>query len=308
MTSSLGEQEKVETVIQAFGAYLLWAIFPLYFPLLEPAAPVEILAHRFVWTLLFMVIALTVMKSWRELRAASPRTWGAIFAAALFISVNWGVYVYLVNTGQVAEAALGYFINPLVSVVLAMIFFRETLSKLQLASVIVAIFAVIVLTVGVGHPPVLGLALALSFGFYGLMKKKVSLSSAASLTAESAVITPIAIAYLAWLTYTGQSTFTSHGTSHTLLLMSAGIATAVPLLLFGQGAKKLPLATIGLMQYITPVIQMTLAVTVLGEELSPERWIGYFIIWGAVALFIADLIIKLAAQQRRRRFARRQVS
>lgn len=288
-------------MIQAFGAYLLWAVFPLYFPLLEPAGPVEILAHRFVWTLVFMAIALSFMRAWPELKAASAKTWGTIFIAALLIAVNWGVYVYLVNSGQVAEAALGYFINPLVSVLLAMIFFRESISKLQLGSVILAIIAVIVLTIGVGHPPVWALALAFSFGFYGMMKKRVSLSSAASLTAESAVITPIALAYIAWLAYTGESTFTSEGTGHTLLMMSAGIATAVPLLLFGEGAKRLPLATIGLMQYITPVIQMTLAVTVLGEELSPERWIGYFIIWGAVALFICDLVVNLVRQQRRRK-------
>jgi chloramphenicol-sensitive protein RarD len=288
-------------VIQAFGAYLLWAVFPLYFPLLEPAGPVEILAHRFVWTLVFMAIALSFMRAWPELKAASAKTWGTIFIAALLIAVNWGVYVYLVNSGQVAEAALGYFINPLVSVLLAMIFFRESISKLQLGSVILAIIAVIVLTIGVGHPPVWALALAFSFGFYGMMKKRVSLSSAASLTAESAVITPIALAYIAWLAYTGESTFTSEGTGHTLLMMSAGIATAAPLLLFGEGAKRLPLATIGLMQYITPVIQMTLAVTVLGEELSPERWIGYFIIWGAVALFICDLVVNLVRQQRRRK-------
>ncbi|MDO5029624.1 MAG: EamA family transporter RarD [Corynebacterium sp.] len=288
-------------MIQAFGAYLLWAVFPLYFPLLEPAGPVEILAHRFVWTLVFMAIALSFMRAWPELKAASAKTWGTIFIAALLISVNWGVYVYLVNSGQVAEAALGYFINPLVSVLLAMIFFRESISKLQLGSVILAIVAVIVLTIGVGHPPVWALALAFSFGFYGMMKKRVSLSSAASLTAESAVITPIALAYIAWLAYTGESTFTAEGTGHTLLMMSAGIATAVPLLLFGEGAKRLPLATIGLMQYITPIIQMTLAVTILGEELSPERWIGYFIIWGAVALFICDLVVNLVRQQRRRK-------
>ena len=292
-------------MIQAFGAYLLWALFPLYFPLLEPAGAVEILAHRFVWTLVFMVIALSFMRAWPELKAASAKTWGTIFIAALLISVNWGVYVYLVNNGQVAEAALGYFINPLVSVLLAMIFFRESISRLQLGSVILATIAVIVLTIGVGHPPLGALALAFSFGFYGLMKKRVSLSSAASLTAESAVITPIALAYILWLSSNGQSTFTSEGTGHTLLMMSAGVATAIPLLLFGEGAKRLPLATLGLMQYLTPVLQITLAVTVLGEQLEPERWIGFFIIWGAVALFICDLILKMRRQRRVRRELRK---
>lgn len=287
-------------MFQALGAYLLWAVFPLYFPLLEPAGAVEILAHRFVWTFLFMALVLCFKRAWPELKAADARTWWSTVVAALLISVNWGVYVYLVNNGQVAEAALGYFINPLVSVLLAMVFFRESISKLQFGSVILAALAVIVLTIGVGHPPLWALALAFSFGFYGLMKKRVKLSSIASLTAESAVVTPLALAYLCWLTASGESTFTSLGVGHALLLASAGVATALPLLLFGEGAKRLPLATIGLMQYITPVIQMTLAVTILGEELSPERWLGYFIIWGAVGLFIADLVMSLIRQRRRR--------
>lgn len=291
-------------MIQAFGAYLLWAIFPLYFPLLEPAAPIEILAHRFIWTFALMAIVVLVTRTWRELRAASLRTWGVVFAAALFIAVNWGVYVYLVNNGHVAEAALGYFINPLVSVLLAVIFLKESLSKLQLASIAVAFVAVVVLTIGVGYPPVWGLALAFSFGFYGLLKKQVPLSAEASLTAESAVITPIALVYLLWLSSQGTSTFTSEGTGHTLLLISAGAVTAVPLLLFGIGAKKIPLATIGLMQYITPAVQMALAVFVFKEHLSPERWIGFIIIWIAVAIFMIDIVQRMRVRRRTRRAAR----
>lgn len=290
-------------MFEALGAYLLWGLFPLYFPLMEPASSLEILAHRFVWTFAFMALALIPMRAWPELRRAPLKTWGIIFAAACFIAVNWGVYVYLVNSNQVAEAALGYFINPLVSVVLGMVFFRERLNHLQVASVAVAIVAVIVLTMGLGKPPVWGLALAFSFGLYGLMKKKVSLSAAASLTAESAVITPIAIGYLVWLSSRGESTFVGHGVGHSLLLLSAGIATAVPLLLFGLGAKKLPLSTIGLMQYITPVIQMLMAVFVFHEHLSANRWLGYIIIWISVALFIIDIVRKMRRSRQRRRAA-----
>lgn len=295
-------------MIQAFGAYLLWAIFPLYFPLLEPAAPLEILAHRFIWTFALMAVVLLVTKKWRELRAASARTWGITVAAAAFIAVNWGVYVFLVNTGRVAEAALGYFINPLVSVLLAVIFLKESLSRLQLASIAVAFIAVIVLTIGVGYPPVWGLALAFSFGFYGLLKKQVSLSAGASLTAESAVVMPIAIGYLVWLGNQGVGTFTTEGTSHTLLLMSSGVITAVPLLLFGIGAKKIPLATIGLMQYLTPAVQMALAVFVFKEHLSTERWIGFIIIWIAVAIFMVDIVKRMRARRRTRRNAKRAVT
>jgi chloramphenicol-sensitive protein RarD len=291
-------------VIQAFLAYLLWGAFPLYFPLLQPAGPVEILAHRFVWTLVVMAVILLVMRKWRELREASRRTWGIVAAAAFFIAVNWGVYVYAVNSGHIAEAALGYFINPLVSVLLGVIFLKERLSVLQKWSVGIAAIAVIVLTIGVGRPPVIALLLAFSFGFYGLMKKRVDLSATASLTAESAIMTPLAIAYLAFLGAQGTGTFTAHGPGHALLLVSAGFATAVPLLLFGIGAKKIPLSTIGLMQYITPMMQMSIAIFIAGEHLEPARWIGYVIIWVAVAVFVADIVLRHGRNRRRRRAER----
>ncbi len=288
-------------MIQGFLAYLLWGIFPLYFPLLQPAGPVEILAHRFVWTLVVMAIVLLVMRKWRELREASARTWGIVSLAAIFIAVNWGVYVYAVNSGHVAEAALGYFINPLVSVLLGVIFLKERLSPLQKWSVAIAAIAVVVLTIGVGRPPVLALVLAFSFGFYGLLKKRVQLSATASLTAESMIMTPLAIAYLVYLGREGTGTFTAHGAGHALLLVSAGFATALPLLLFGIGAKKIPLSTIGLMQYITPTMQMSIAIFIAGEHLEPARWIGYVIIWVAVAVFIADIVIRHRRTRRTRR-------
>lgn len=291
-------------MIQAFLAYLLWGAFPLYFPLLQPAGPVEILAHRFVWTLVVMAVILLVMGKWRELRDASRRTWGIVAAAAFFIAVNWGVYVYAVNSGHIAEAALGYFINPLVSVLLGVIFLKERLSVLQKWSVGIAAIAVIVLTIGVGRPPIIALLLAFSFGFYGLMKKRVDLSATASLTAESAIMTPLAIAYLAFLGAQGTGTFTAHGPGHALLLVSAGFATAVPLLLFGIGAKRIPLSTIGLMQYITPMMQMSIAIFIAGEHLEPARWIGYVIIWVAVAVFVADIVLRHGRNRRRRRAER----
>jgi len=287
-------------MIQGFLAYLMWGAFPLYFPLLQPAGPVEILAHRFVWTLAFMALVLAVVGTWRELRRASARTWGAVTLAATFIAINWGVYVYAVNNGHIAEAALGYFINPLVTVLLGVVFLKERLSRLQTVSVAVAAVAVVVLTVGVGKPPVLALALAFSFGFYGLLKKRVPLSPSASLTAESLVMTPPAIAYLVYLGNRGTGTFTSEGPGHTLLLMSAGLATAVPLLLFGIGAKKIPLSTIGLMQYITPTLQMSIAIFIANEHLEPARWAGYVIIWVAVAFFVADIVLRHRARRRAR--------
>ncbi|MFC3849681.1 EamA family transporter RarD [Corynebacterium hansenii] len=291
-------------MIEAFLAYLLWGAFPLYFPLLQPAGPVEILAHRFVWTLAVMAVILLALRKWRELRGASPRTWGIVAAAAAFIAVNWGVYVYAVNSGHIAEAALGYFINPLVSVLLGVIFLKERLTFLQKWSVGIAAVAVIVLTIGVGRPPVLALLLAFSFGFYGLLKKRVSLSATASLTAESLIMAPLAIAYLVDLGERGTGTFTAEGTGHALLLASSGLATALPLLLFGVGAKKIPLSTIGLMQYITPMMQMSIAIFIAGEQLEPARWLGYVIIWVAVAVFVTDLLLRHRRNRRRRRAER----
>lgn len=290
-------------MIQGFLAYLLWGLFPLYFPLLQPAGPVEILAHRFVWTFAFMAIALAVLRKWGELRRASRRTWAIVALASVFIAINWGVYVYTVNSGHVAEAALGYFINPLVSVLLGVIFLKERLTTLQKWSVGIAAVAVVVLTVGVGRPPFLGLILAFSFGFYGLLKKQVKLSATASLTAESLIMSPVAIGYLVYLSRQGESTFAAHGAGHALLLVSSGLATAAPLLLFGIGAKKVPLSTIGLMQYITPTMQMTIAIFIAGEHLEPARWIGYIIIWVAVAVFITDLLIRTRGRRRDARAA-----
>lgn len=288
-------------MIQTFLAYLLWGGFPLYFPLLQPAGPVEILAHRFVWPLVVMAILLLVMRKWRELREASARTWLVVAAASFVIAINWGVYVYAVNTGHIAEAALGYFINPLVSVLLGVVFLKESLSPLQKLSVAIATVSVIVLTIGVGRPPILALLLAFSFGFYGLLKKRVRLSATASLTAESLIMAPLAVAYLIYLGRQGTGTFTTHGIGHALLLMSAGVATALPLLLFGIGAKKIPLTTVGLMQYMTPMMQMFIAVFIAGEHLEPIRWVGYVIIWVAVAVFVADIVLRHGRTRRRRR-------
>lgn len=279
-------------MIYAILAYLLWGAFPAFFPLLEPAAPLEILAHRFVWTLGFMVLVLTVTRHWRPLREASLRTWGWVALAGFFISGNWGIYVYTVNTGHVAEAALGYFINPIVSVALGVLFLKERLSPLQTLSVGIAFLGVLVLTITLGTPPLLALGLAFSFGFYGLIKKRVPLTSTESLTAETIVIFPIAAAYLLFLSSQGESTFTEFGWQHTALLMTAGVVTATPLLFFGKGVKEVPLAAIGMLQYMTPTMQMLWAVFVTKEDISTARWVGFIIIWASVAIFMADIALR----------------
>lgn len=271
------------------SAYLLWGLFPAYFPLLMPAAPVEIIAHRIFWTGVFMAIVLTLGKQWHHLRGASLRTWGRVALAGALIATNWLLYVIAVNSGHVAEAALGYFMNPLVNVLLGVVFLREQLRKLQTISVWIAAVAVLLLTVIGGHPPLIGLGLAFSFGLYGLVKKGLDLPATASLTGETLVLMPLALGYICWLTASGTGTFTTEGTGHTLLLMSAGVVTAVPLLLFGLATKHLSLSTIGMLQYITPTIQMLWAVLVMHEHLEPIRWVGFVIIWVSVAIYMVDL-------------------
>ncbi len=271
-------------------AYLLWGIFPAFFPLLLPAAPVEILAHRLVWTAVIMTLVVTWKKGWRELREASAVTWLYLAVAGVFIAANWLIYVIAVNTGHVADAALGYFINPLLSVVLGVVFLRERLRPLQLTAVVIAAVAVIQLTFLTGQPPIMALGMAVTFGVYGLLKKRVKVSATASLTAETLVLTPVALGYLIWLEFTGAGTFFTEGPVHAGLLISAGAVTALPLLLFGMGAKLLPLTTIGMLQYLTPTMQMLWALFVTQEHMPPARWVGFIIIWVAVALFLFDLL------------------
>lgn len=283
-------------MIYGLLAYLLWGLFPAFFPLLLPAGPVEILSHRIVWTAVTMIVVLTALKGWGALRRASRTTWLLLVAAGLLISVNWGIYVVAVNSDHVADAALGYFINPLVSVLLGVVFLGERLSRLQTMSVAIAAVGVIQLTFLSGQAPMLALGLAFSFGFYGLVKKQVQVPPTASLTAESLVMAPLAIGYLVWLTAVGRSTFLSEGSSHTALLIISGLVTTVPLLLFGMASKRIPLATLGMIQYLTPTMQMLWALFVTQEFLSTGRWIGFIIIWFAVAIYLIDLARK--ARQR----------
>lgn len=280
-------------------AYLLWGFFPAFFPLLLPASPLEIIAHRVIWTAVLMVVVILVNGAWRELRDASAKTWAYLALAGVLITANWGIYVLAVNTDHVADAALGYFINPLLSVLLATLVLRETLRKRQVQAIAVAAVGVVVLIFLAGQPPVMALGMALTFAFYGLIKKQISVSAAASVAAETLVVAPAGVAYLVWLSSRGESTFLSEGPAHAGMLMLAGVVTALPLLFYGSGAKQLPLTTIGMLQYITPTMQMLWALFITQEYLSPARWLGYVIIWVAVAIYVSDLLV----QRRERRSA-----
>ncbi len=276
----------------AFGvlAYGVWGLFPLFWPFLEPASAPEILAHRVVWSLVFMAVVVTALRHWSVLRTLSRRTWLQVAAAAVLIAVNWGVYIYAVNNGLVVEAALGYYINPLVSVALAVLVLRERLRPLQWVAVGVAAVAVVVIAAGTGGLPWIALSLAVSFALYGLVKKVVPLAATESLTAEALVLTPVALAFLVWLQFAGRSTLTGHGTGHVVLLALGGVVTIVPLVAFAVAARSLPLSVVGFLQYITPTMQFLLGVFWAHEHMAPSRWAGFVIIWAALALYSVDAV------------------
>ncbi|MFC9790027.1 EamA family transporter RarD [Rhodococcus sp. NPDC127528] len=285
-------------VAAGVGAHLMWGMFPIFFGLLAPAGPVEILAHRMLWTLVLMLAVGLVARRIVRLRSLTPRSMLLVAAAAAMISLNWGVYIYGVTSGRVVETALGYFVNPLVSVVLGMVIFRERVNRWQAGALGLAAVAVLVLTVDYGHPPYIALTLALSFGAYGLIKKVVPLDPVTSLTAEGLVTAPFAIGYLVFLGVTGTGTFVGHGAGHALLLMTAGVVTAAPLLLFGAAAQRVPLVTLGIIQYLTPSLQMAWGVAVLHEDMPASRWVGFAMIWLALVVFTGDAVRRVRAARR----------
>jgi chloramphenicol-sensitive protein RarD len=270
------------------GAYFLWGIVPAYWPLLQPAGSVEILAHRIAWSLVVMAVITAVLGRWAGIRRLSARGWAMVAASSVLIAVNWGVYIHAVNTGHVVEAALGYFINPLVSVLLGVFVLRERLRLPQYAALAIAVTAVVVIAVDYGRLPWISLVLACSFGLYGLLKKTVPLEATASVTAESLVLAPVAVGYLIWLGPVG--TFASHGWGHALILASAGLVTAIPLILFGAGARLVPLVTMGMLQYLAPVLQFSWGVFVMHEPMPASRWFGFALVWVALAVFTVDAV------------------
>jgi chloramphenicol-sensitive protein RarD len=294
--------ERRSGVASGLAAYGMWGLFPLYFPLLEPAGGLEIVAHRVLWSLVFIAGLLTVVRRWSLVRAvfADRRAMLVLLGAALLIAVNWLVFVYAVNSGHVVETSLGYFINPLVSVLLGVVVFSERLRPLQWAAVGIAAVAVAVLTVDYGRPPWIALALAVSFGLYGLMKKLVRVEAAPGLFVETALVVVPAVVVLAVLHAQGEGTAGSEGVGHLLLLMSSGVATAIPLLLFAAATRRIPLSTVGLLQYVTPLMQLAIGVFVYHEPMPAARLAGFVIVWVALAVLTADSLRQARAGSRRR--------
>jgi chloramphenicol-sensitive protein RarD len=249
-----------------------------------------VLAHRVIWTVVLMAIVLTIIGRLGDLRAISGRTWLLLTCASALISTNWLIYIVAVNSDHVVDAALGYFITPLVSVVLGVMLFGERLNRFQVFAVLLATAAVVLLSTGIGGLPLIGIGLALSFGLYGAVKKVVPTDPRVSLTVETAIAAPFAAVFLVVLQLNGDAAFTNHGPWHTVLLLLCGPVTAIPLLCFGAAAQRLPLVTLGLLQYLTPAMQMIWGVVVEHEPMPPARWLGFALIWIALAIFTADAL------------------
>jgi chloramphenicol-sensitive protein RarD len=274
------------------AAYGLWGAFPLYWPLLEPAGAIEILAHRVLWSAVTMLGIVVLLRRTRQFRSclADRRTRLLLGLAALVITVNWATYIWGVNNGRVVETSLGYFINPLVTVLMGVLILGERLRRLQWVALAIAFGAVLVLTLDYGRLPWVALLLAFSFGSYGLAKKTANVGAVESLTVETLFIAPLAASYVGWLAWQGTAEFGANGVGHALLLTTTGIVTAIPLICFGAAAIRVSMVTLGLLQYLAPVLQFALGVLWYHEDMPAGRWIGFGLVWVALVLFTAEAV------------------
>ncbi len=292
LTGESGLNSRRGGVFYGLIAYGSWGLYPAYFPLLKPAGALEVLAHRIVWTMLLMAVVLGVLRRVPDLRSITRRTWLLLVAASALICVNWGVYVYAVSNSHVVDAALGYFINPLVSVLFGVVIFGERLSRAQVVAVLIAASAVVVMSVTAGTVPVIGLVLAFSFALYGAVKKVVPVEPGVSVGLEAVIAAPFAIGVIAVLAVTGGGAVGNYDAGQLVLMVLTGPITAIPLLCFAAAAQRLPLVTLGLLQYLTPSMQMILGVAVAHEPMPTARWIGFGLIWTALAVFSADTMVR----------------
>lgn len=287
-------------LIQGLSAYVMWGLLPLYFIAISMASPLEIVANRIVWSLVFCALLLTFARAWPQFIALSKdrAAVAKLALAAFLIAINWLTYTYAALNGQVVEASLGYFMNPLISAALGVLVLKERLSRLQWTAMGFGLGAVVVLFIAYGKIPYIALALGFSFGLYGLVKNRVGRTATAltSLTMETALLALPAAGVMAWLIARGESTVFTAGPLHLWLMIAGGIITAVPLLLFGASARRLPLSLVGALQFVAPILQFSLAVVVLHEPMPPERLAGFSLVWVAVILVCLDL----ARQSKRR--------
>lgn len=285
------ENVAVDGIVPGLIAYFIWGFLPIYFKLTQHVAPVEVLAHRIVWAVPFGALILSVRRQWPEVRRAvgSPRVLVWLLVAAALIAVNWFVYIYAVQNDQVYQASLGYYINPLMYVLVGVIFLGERLRRLQVISVILATIGVLVLTVSYGRLPWIALVLGLSFTAYGVIRKQVAVGAMPGLFVETSVLLPVAAGWLLLMVGAGQASFLAISPANDILLVIAGPLTVVPLLCFAIAAKKLTLTTIGFMQFIAPTLQFAVGVA-YGEILTPAHIVCFMFIWTAVGIFSFDVI------------------
>lgn len=295
--------ERNTGLLQGLSAYGMWGLLPLYFLTISIASPLEIVANRIVWSLVFCAILLTVTRQWQSMAelGRNKQAMGRLAVASVLIAINWLTYTFAVLNGHAVEASLGYFINPLVSTALGVVFLKEKLRPLQWAAMGFGLATVLTLSFAYGKVPYIALTLAFSFGFYGFFKNRVgrSVTALTSLSMETAILSIPAAAFMVWLVASNQDTVFSSGPTHLWLMLASGIITAVPLLLFGGAARRLPLTTVGTLQFLAPILQFILALTVFNEPMPVERLIGFCLVWVAVIL----LCIDMANQPRRDRAA-----
>jgi chloramphenicol-sensitive protein RarD len=278
-------------ILYATLAFFCWGLFPLYFHALDEVPPQEILAHRMLWSLLFLVIVLSVRQQWKWLPKVlrQPRILDSFVASALLLTANWFIYIWSVNNGHVIDASLGYFINPLINVLLGLVVLKEKLRRGQWIAMAVAASGVGWLTWQAGELPWIALILGITFGGYGLLRKTAALAALEGLSLETMILFPLALVYVLWLSWHGHNAFlnTSHDSTR-WLLAAAGPITAIPLLLFAAGARKIPMAVLGLIQYLSPTMQALLGVWVFHEAFPTARLAGFLVIWTALILYVLE--------------------
>ncbi len=277
-------------ILIGIATYILWGLLPIFWRAIHQVPALEILGHRMVWSLLFVIAILTLRKDWGWLKPAlrQPRILGTYALAAALLSVNWFTYIWGVNAGFIVETSLGYFINPLVSMLLGVLFLGERLRRGQVAAVGLAVVGVLYLTVDYGRLPWIALVLAFSFGLYGLIKKTAPLSSVQGFTIETTTMFLPALAYLVYLQFSGGASFATQGSFVTVMLFLTGAVTSIPILLFGTAARRIPLSMIGFLQYIAPTLQFLLGVLVYKEPFPPSRLVGFIIIWTALVVYTLE--------------------
>ena len=302
------ERENAIGISFTAGAYILWGILPIYWKVLDEVPALEILAHRVIWSFIFVLIIVVLLKrkllkNFFQVQMSQKKTWLGLILASLFISINWLTYIFAVNTNHIVEASLGYYINPLVSVLLGVFVLREKINKWQAVSFVLAGIGVIYMTLSLGKLPWIALVLALSFGFYGLSKKLIKVDSILGLLLETLFVLPFALLFLAYLGVNGQHSFSTGSIKNDLFLLGAGIVTALPLLWFGIGAQKIPLYMVGFLQYISPTISLILGVLMYGESFTKDHVVTFACIWIAIAIFTISNIRQMIKKRKVSRVA-----